>query len=343
MPRSAKSAGGAAHATVPPMQVMLLAAGRSTRLGDLGTVLPKPLVPICGYPAITFALALCRKAGLLDVVVNLHHHGALIRRELGDGARFGVSLRYSDEEELLGTGGGLVHARPLFRPGPVLVMNGKVVADIDLAKVVAAHRAAPAGTEATMVLRQDPNIDQWSPVGVDATSRVVSLRHQRTDHTPVGSITDRMFTGVHVLEPALLDRLPAGVSDVIGDAYIPALRAGARIQSLTMAGYFAEHSTPERYLAGNLALLRAPALVPTPPGPLLGIDPTASIHARARVTMPVRIGPGAVIEDGAVIGPDAVIGAGARVLPGTRVEKAVVWAGAVASGTVSGTVITGAG
>jgi mannose-1-phosphate guanylyltransferase len=325
------------------MQVMLLAAGRSTRLGDLGTVLPKPLVPICGYPAITFALALCRKAGLRDVVVNLHHHGSLIRQELGDGARFGVSIRYSDEEELLGTGGGLVHARALFGAGPVLVMNGKVVADIDLAQVIAAHRAAPSGTEATMVLRQDPNIDQWSPVGVDATSRVVSLRHQRSDHTPVGSISDRMFTGVHVLEPALLDRLPAGVSDVIGDAYIPALRAGARVQSITMSGYFAEHSTPERYLAGNLALLRNPALVPTPPGPLLGIDPSASIHARARVVMPVRIGAGAIIEDGAVIGPEAVVGARARVLPGARLERAVVWSGAVASGTVIGTVVTGAG
>jgi mannose-1-phosphate guanylyltransferase len=321
------------------MQVMLLAAGRGTRLGNLGTVLPKPLVPICGYPAITFAIALCRRAGLTDIVINLHHHGDLLREELGDGSRHGVSLRYSVEEELLGTGGGLHHARPLFRPGPVLVMNGKVVADLDLGQVVAAHRAAPSGTVATMVLRQDPNIDQWSPVGVDATNRVVSLRHQRTDHTPVGSITDRMFTGVHVLEPALLDRLPPGVSDIIAEAYLPALRAGARIQSITMSGYFAEHSTPERYLDGNLALLRKPSLVKEPPGPLVGIDPMASVHARARVVMPVRICAGAIIEENAVIGPDAVIGPGARVMSGARVEKAVLWPGAIARGEVMNTVL----
>jgi NDP-sugar pyrophosphorylase family protein len=321
------------------MQVMLLAAGRSTRLGELGTVLPKPLVPICGYPAIVYALALCRKAGLLDVVINLHHRGELIREALGDGSRFGVSIRYSPEEELLGTGGGIAQARPLFRSEPVLIMNGKVVADIDLGALVAAHRAAPAGTEATMVLRQDPNIDQWSPVGVDSTGRVVSLRHQRTDHTPVGSITDRMFTGIHILERPLLDRLPAGVSDVIGEAYIPALRSGARIQSFTMTGYFAEHSTPERYLDGNFALLRKPGLVQTPPGPLVGVDPAASVDAGAKVVMPVRIAAGAVVEEGATVGPEAVVGPGARVAAGAVVERSVVWSGAVATGVSRGAVV----
>src|SRR5262245_25154225 len=98
------------------MNVMLLAAGRSTRLGVLGGTLPKPLVPICGYPAIAFGLHACTRAGLAHVVVNLHHHGDLIRAALGD------AVVYSVEDELLGTGGGLAHARPLFEPGPVLVM-----------------------------------------------------------------------------------------------------------------------------------------------------------------------------------------------------------------------------
>ena len=96
------------------MQVMILAAGRSTRLGSLGMALPKPLLPVCGYPAITFALALCRQAGLHDIVINLHHHGDKIGKTLGDGSQFGVNLRYSVEETLLGTGGGVGKARALF-------------------------------------------------------------------------------------------------------------------------------------------------------------------------------------------------------------------------------------
>jgi NDP-sugar pyrophosphorylase family protein len=321
------------------MQVMILAAGRSTRLGELGAVLPKPLVPICGYPAIAFGLALCRQAGLQDVVVNLHHHGELIRRALGDGGAHALRIRYSEEEELLGTGGGIARARPLFRSEPVLVMNGKVVADLDLAAVIAAHRAAPEGTLGTLVLRQDPHMDRWSPVGTDATGRVVSVRHQRADYTPVGSISDQMFTGVHVMEPALLDRLPAGVSDVFGDAYIPALLAGGRIQSFPCKGYFAEHSTPERYLEGNLAVLRKPALVPHPPGPLVGVDPAAFVDPRARVVMPVRVAAGAVIEAGASVGPDVVVGPRARIRGGARLQDSVVWEGAVVDGEIRGAVV----
>src|SRR5258708_7255884 len=94
--------------------VMLLAAGRGTRLGPLGLALPKPLVPVCGYPAIRFGLAACASAGLGDVVVNLHHLGDQLRQTLDDGSAAGVRIRYSVEPDLLGTGGGIANARPLL-------------------------------------------------------------------------------------------------------------------------------------------------------------------------------------------------------------------------------------
>jgi NDP-sugar pyrophosphorylase family protein len=325
------------------MQVMILAAGRSTRLGALGAARPKPLVPICGYPAITYGLALCARAGLRDVVVNVHHHGDQIQEAIGDGARYGVNVRYSVEGDLLGTGGGLAHARRLFRSEPVLVLNGKVVADLDLGAVVAAHRSAPPGTLATMVLRDDPHPELWAPIAVDATGRVVGLRGERGPVTVVGDLVDRMFTGVHVVEGALLDRLPAGVSDVIGEAYLPALHEGGNIRSYTMTGYFAEHSTPDRYLAGNLALVERPGLVPQAPGPLVGVDEGAEVAAGATIVPPVRIAAGAVVEAGATVGPRAVVDRGGRVAGGALVEEAVVWEGAVARGTVRRAVVTEAG
>src|SRR5439155_4463537 len=138
------------------MRVMLLAAGRSTRLGPLGVSLPKPLVPICGYPAVRFGISASARAGLRDLVVNVFHHGGLISQALGDGRELGVAIRYSVEDDLLGTGGGIANARALLGPGPVLVMNAKVVADIDLGVVIDAHRAAAAaGAVGTMVLRDD--------------------------------------------------------------------------------------------------------------------------------------------------------------------------------------------
>jgi NDP-sugar pyrophosphorylase family protein len=322
------------------MQVMILAAGKSTRLGALGSLMPKPLVPVCGYPAITYSLVRCAAAGLRDVVINLHHHGEQLRAALGDGSAFGVSIQYSDEPDLLGTGGGIAKARPLFKTGPVMIINGKVVADLALANVIASHRAGPASTVATMVLRPNPNPEKFPPVSIDEVGRVVGMRGRRGDVTAFGKVSDYMFTGVHILEPALLDRLPRGESDVLSAAYQPALAERARVQGVVFPGYFEEHSTPERYLAGNRALLRQPGLLASAPGPLTGVDSGARVSASAILRPPLRIAAGAVIEGGAVVGPEVVVGAGGTVAAGARVSRSVIWAGAVATGEVDMAIVT---
>jgi mannose-1-phosphate guanylyltransferase len=305
------------------MNVMLLAAGRSSRLGALGLALPKPLVPICGYPAIRFGLHAAARAGATRAVVNVFHRGDLLRTTLGDGEPLGLQIDYSVEDELLGTGGGIARARALFAPGAVLVMNAKVVADLDLPALFAAHGAA--GASATMLLRDDPDPERWGAVGVDAGGRVVRILDARSPRPPEGAVTLRMFTGIHLLGPALLDRLQPVFCDVIRDAYVPALLAGETIRAATLEGYFAEHSTPARYLAGNFALLRDPSLLRDPPGALVGVDPTAHIDPSARLISPVRIDAGAVVEAGATAGPDLVLGAGARIAAGARVQRAVIW------------------
>jgi NDP-sugar pyrophosphorylase family protein len=319
------------------MNVMLLAAGRSTRLGALGAALPKPLVPICGHPAATFGLEACARAGFSRAVVNLFHHGGLLRETLGEAA-CGVRLEYSVETELLGTGGGLAHARGLFGPGPLLVMNAKVVAALDLSSLAAAH--ASRGALATMLVRDDPDARRWGAIASDETDRVVGILDARSPVPPAGRLTERMFTGVHVLEPALLDRLRPVFSDVIRDAYIPALLAGATIRAEVLPGYFAEHSTPARYLEGNLALLRDPGLVPHPPGPLVGVEPGARLDPTARIVGPCRVEAGAVVETGAVVGPGVVVGRGARVAAGARLAEAVLWPHTLATGALCRVVVT---
>jgi NDP-sugar pyrophosphorylase family protein len=323
------------------MNVMLLAAGRSTRLGALGLALPKPLVPVCGTPAIGFGLHAAARAGARRAVVNVFHRGDLLQSVLGDGRGFGLDVVYSVEETLLGTGGGLAKARPLFGPGPVLAMNAKVVAELDLPGLWAAHERS--GAVATMLLRDDPDPRRWGSIAADATGRVVGILDERSPRPPEGPVTERMFTGVQVLSPALLDRLQPIVCDIIRDAYLPALRAGETIRAVVSAGYFAEHSTPERYLAGNLALLRDPGLLSDPPAPLVGADPRASIAGDARLVPPFRIEAGAVVEAGAVIGPEVVLGAGARVAAGVKLSRAVVWAGAVVSADAAEVVVTPTG
>jgi NDP-sugar pyrophosphorylase family protein len=150
---------------------------------------------------------------------------------------------------------------------------------------------------------------------------------------------EHMFCGAHITRPSVMARLPDGEADSIRQGYLPWLRAGERVAAYEhQDGYFAEHSTPERYLASNWALLGG-APVSHPPSKLVGIDPTARIHPGATLVPPVKIGAGAVVGAGVVVGPNAVVGDGAIVR--ASIANTVVWAGAVVETTPEEAVVTG--
>jgi len=91
-----------------PLRALVLAAGLGTRLGALSDERPKPMIPVCDVPLIRYAVALLAGHGVTEIAVNLHHKGALIETELGSGADLGVSITYSHEPVILGTGGAIV-------------------------------------------------------------------------------------------------------------------------------------------------------------------------------------------------------------------------------------------
>lgn len=105
---------------------MILAAGKGTRLAPLTEKLPKPMIPISSEPLIVHQLRWLKRAGIVDVVVNLHHLGDQIREHLGSGRQFGVNISYSNEDVLLETGGGIVKALPLLGSEEFVLLNGDV-------------------------------------------------------------------------------------------------------------------------------------------------------------------------------------------------------------------------
>lgn len=315
------------------MRAMLLCAGLSTRLGALAAERPKPMLPVCGIPIIRYGIANLVGHGITDVVINTHHRGDLIRRELGDGRAFGASIQYVDEPALLGTGGGLKNALPLLDPSrrdePFLSLNGKLIFDLDLTALIAAYQRAAAARSllGMMVVRRVPDATSWGAVDVEADGRVTNILGDG----------DYMFCGVHITRPSVMARLPDGESDSIRQGYLPWLRAGEVVLAYEHRdGYFAEHSTPERYLDSNWALLGGAALR-NPPGRFAGIDPTARIHSAATIVTPVSIGAQAVIAANVTVGPYAVVGAGARVE--RSISHSVVWDGATANAANHGQAI----
>ena len=314
------------------MRAMMLCAGLSTRLGKLGAECPKPMLPVCGIPILRYGIANLVAHGVTELVINTHHRRDVIERELGDGSALGVRVQYSHEPGLLGTGGGLKHALPLLDPDgrdePFLSVNGKLIFDVDFTALVERYRQA-GDVLGMMVVRRVPDAKAWGAVDVACDARGPHVIDVLGDG-------EHMFCGVHVTRPSVMARLPDGESDSIRQGYLPWLRAGGRVAAYEHAdGYFAEHSTPERYLESNWALLEGTSLR-NPPGPLRGVDLGAKLDPRATIIEPVRICAGASIA-AVTVGPYAVVGPGARVE--RSIERTVVWAGATADASNAGEAI----
>lgn len=216
------------------MKAMILAAGFGSRLRPLTDRVPKPLVEVGGKPLIAYPLALARAAGIHDVVVNLHHRGAAIRAALGDGGAYGVSIRYSEEDPILDTGGGILHARRLLGDEPFVVLNSDSIIDLDLRQLIAWHAAH--GAVATMVLRPDREAPRYGLIEIDRAHRV-----RRFLGRPVlvdEPLTPLMFAGVHVLEPRTFDYMASGAFGITRQTYPAMLAAGCPVAGYVFDGYW---------------------------------------------------------------------------------------------------------
>jgi len=313
---------------------MVLCAGFGTRLRPLTDRVPKPLVPLCGVPLLRYNFALLKNAGVREIVINTHHLGATMARGAqAIASELELDLQVSREEkQILGTGGGVRRAQAMLGAGTFILMNGDMIFDLDLAAALAAHRKA--GAAATMVLAPYPRGATYGAVEVDAQMNVRRVAGRGTQPDP--SLSKLHFTGVHVLEPELIARLPAeGESDINRTAYVRAIHDGARVHGFLQQGYWGDLGAPRSLLRAHLDVLekRIPLQRFRPEAdpfdgceeraPGVFVHPTAQVEAP--LSAPVLIQAGAVVAPGAVVGSGVTIGAKARVDAGAHLERAVVW------------------
>jgi NDP-sugar pyrophosphorylase family protein len=309
---------------------MVLAAGQGLRMRPLTLLRAKPVLPVLNRPLLHWTLDLLRRHGVTDVVVNLHHLPATVRRALGDGRALGVRISYSFEREILGTGGGPRKVRRFFGDEPFLLVNGDVVFDFDLTDLVRRHVAS--GARATLALKAHREAAAYGGV-VTGPGGFIRALAGRPRPVPGRAL---LFTGVHVLDPALLDRLPPGPSDSVRDLYVPLVAEGERLLGVRVGGAWYDFGSPSLYLASQLSMMSSGF---RGGGRARLIHPDARIHPRARVTRSV-VGAGTVVGEGAVVSgsvlwEDVEVGAasrvsasilasGARVAQGEIVERAVL-------------------
>ena len=209
---------------------MILAAGRGERMRPLTDHTPKPLLEVGDRPLIGHHLAALARAGVREVVINHAHLGARIERALGDGATYGLRIRYSPEDVALETGGGIFRALPLLGPGAFIVVNGDVWTDFDLARL---HLAD--GDLAHLVLVDNPDHHPAGDFALEG-DRV------RTEGGP--RLT---FSGIGVYRPALFDGCTPGRFPLA--PLLRAAMAAGRVSGERHAGRWVDVGTPERLAA----------------------------------------------------------------------------------------------
>jgi MurNAc alpha-1-phosphate uridylyltransferase len=212
---------------------MILAAGRGERLRPMTDTIPKPMLPVRGQPLIERHVIALARAGMERIVINLAWLGARISEYLGDGARYGVSIVYSEERpRALETAGGIFRALPLLAPGPFAVVNGDVYTDFPFESLQIA-----AGHDAHLVLVPNPT---QHPQGDFGLHEGLALAAAANKHT---------FSGIAVYRSTFF----AGCSDGVFPLKPLLLRsmAAKRCSAQLYTGVWEDIGTPERLQALN--------------------------------------------------------------------------------------------
>lgn len=235
-----------------PFPVLVLAAGKGTRLGPAPVVSSKVLLDVDGMSVLERNLRWLAAGGLTSVWINLHHEPEAIRSAIGDGSRLGITVQYVFEPELLGTAGAFANVARHMK-GPALVVYGDNLMAFDLNRLILAHRRS--GAEATLALF-DRGVHPHSGM---AGGRVVLNPDSRIVAFQEGTVYDRedrflVNAGAYVLERSVLDWIPASSFQDFGRDVFPCMLAAGRAlvgHVIESGGYCVAFDTPESVAAGR--------------------------------------------------------------------------------------------
>ncbi len=310
------------------MKGFILAAGFGTRLWPLTEDRTKAAIPFLNRPLINYSVEYLASHGIAEIIVNLHHQPESIRVALGDGSKLGVKIEYSLEDEILGTSGALDRVRESLLDDDFVVINGKIVTNIDLGEVIAEHRKQNA--IATLVLKRNTALEHFSIVEIDDRDRITRFAGFPDAAFPRAAVTEAtvfpgavvartdpaplMFTGIQVLSPRIFEYIPRGYfSHSTIHVYPQAIAAGEAVVGHVSATDWYEMSTVSRYLEAHLRLMEGGSVIT---GQDCVIQRGASVEQAVlwdRVT----------VETGASV-RQSVLADGVRIPANAVIERAVV-------------------
>jgi mannose-1-phosphate guanylyltransferase len=322
------------------MYAVVLVGGFGTRLRPLTSTVPKPMLTVGDRPIIVQLVEQLARAGVTDVVLALGFKPEPFTGAFPDGIMDGVRIHYAVEPEPLDTAGAVRFAADTAGiDDTFVVMNGDVLTDLDITRLVSFHRDRAA--EATLHLISVADPSAYGVVALDEESRVRRFVEKPAPGTEPSRLANG---GTYVLEASVLDRIPTGRPTSIERVTFPAVAQDGGLFGLATEDYWIDTGRPETFRQANLDTLDGIRQL----GSCAGIDPRAfvaedSVVEHSVIAGGVEVGSRARVVDsvlltGARIAPDAVVVdsiVAGRVDEGAQVTRTVVGAeGMVAAGEI---------
>jgi mannose-1-phosphate guanylyltransferase/mannose-1-phosphate guanylyltransferase/phosphomannomutase len=314
--------------------------------------MPKPMVPVLNRPVMEHILELLERHGFREVIANLHWFPDLIKAHFGDGSRLGVELSYSEEEELLGTAGGVRNAAG-FLGDRFLVISADAVTDVDLGAMREFHGSHDG--IATLATKRVQETQEFGVVVTGSDGRVQGFQ-EKPD--PAEALSDLANCGIYMFDAEIFDYFlpegetskvakpddPPGFNDWATDVLPALLEGDVPFYSHEIDAYWNDIGNLEELRRSNLdAVCGEVDLDPVVPERFHGVRAGEGTDVSGiEVGPPVVLGAGIEIEDDVriegpvVIGDRAKIGRGSRIadsvlLPGVEVQPGAELAGEIVS------------
>ncbi|UTH75452.1 N-acetylmuramate alpha-1-phosphate uridylyltransferase MurU [Chromobacterium sp. IIBBL 290-4] len=219
------------------MKAMILAAGRGERMRPLTDRTPKPLLTAGGKPLIQWHIERLARAGVTELVINHAWLGKRIEEALGDGSRFGVAIVYSPEGEALETAGGIATALPLLGDAPFIVLNGDVLTDFPLERLIEAASSLDGDSaQAHLALTPKAGYKTGRDLTLRADGRVAACQDGDTPYT---------FCGLAAYHPAFFREVRPGEASPLLPWLLAAMEQG-QVRGEVQNGLWLDVGTPER-------------------------------------------------------------------------------------------------
>ncbi len=307
------------------MQAIILAGGDGTRIKALDAAVCKPMLPLFDRPIIEHTIELLSRNRIRDIIIASSAQSAELAQHLGDGSALGVKLKYSIEQEPLGTAGAVKLAARMIE-GAFVVVSGDVVTDADLKSAVRAHRHS--GAPATILTATSDDPAEFGVVEYGSMGRIARIVEKPSSSDV---FSDEVSAGIYILEPEVMGSIPPyRASDFATEVFPRLLANGDAIGGFHIDGYWRDVSSLMQSrnvhfdaLAGKLGI-EVPA---EEVGPGVWMGERVEVDASVEIIAPVYLGAGARLRQGACVGPRAVIGSDTSVEQGARVSNSIIGTG----------------